>query len=198
MIIPLHSSPQRDSRRWGASSAVRWAAKKQTCCCCKLLMDSYHVHKRTYFLVLGLQFLSLRVWEFTQLVNMWLTRSYVMNTKRGHMKASVLSPSPTQPLPTTTHHHPKCSKSLICIAISRFRHIQGAEGFQLSGLRIKSLLFGDGVTMVTSMYSNLQFVLGSVLGLQSCTGQVTGKAGTISTVTGKSYWSVLVKRESWE
>lgn len=102
MIIPLHSSPQRNSRRWGASSAVRWAAKKQTCCCCKLLMDSYHVHKRTYFLVLELQFLSLRVWEFTQLVNMWLTRSYVMNAKRGHMNASVLSPSPIQPLPPTT------------------------------------------------------------------------------------------------
>lgn len=159
MIIPLHSSPQRDSRRWGASSAVRWAAKKQTCCCCKLLMDSYHVHKRTYFLVLELQFLSLRVWEFTQLVNMWLTRSYVMNAKRGHMNASVF-PHPA----TTTHHHPKCSKSLVCIAISRFRRIQGAEGFQFSALRIKSLLFGDGVAMLTSMYSNLQFVLGHVLG----------------------------------
>lgn len=150
MIIPLHSSPQRDSRRWGASSAVRWAAKKQTCCCCKLLMDSYHVHKRTYFLVLELQFLSLRVWVICHECK-----------ERTYERISLIPfPHPA----TTTHHHPKCSKSLVCIAISRFRRIQGAEGFQFSALRIKSLLFGDGVAMLTSMYSNLQFVLGRVLG----------------------------------
>lgn len=44
-------SPLRDSRSWGASRAVRGAAKKQTCCFCyhELSMESNHAPKLTCF-----------------------------------------------------------------------------------------------------------------------------------------------------